>query len=129
HRVRRQRLDHRAADCVCVKLHQKLIVRMPTSDVQGLDWRSSLLDRLDYVPHAECDRDRGAKVELAQTIETRLETQAAYDAERTRIGERRTVAVEIGQDVEPAREVGTLDPAHLFDARRDSGMGWGGRFG
>src|SRR5690606_36369612 len=49
--------------------------------------------------------DGRAPIKPAQAVEGGIEGQPADDADRMRIGERRTVAMEIRQNVEPRREV------------------------
>ena len=119
HRLVGHRLDHRAADGVGVKLHQQRVLGVPAGDMQRVDDEAARVQRLEDVANAERDPDRGAPVEPAQAVEGGVERQPADDAERMRIGERRAVAVEIGQHMQPPGEVETLLGAQLHDALGD----------
>ena len=98
-----QRLDHRAAGRIGIKLHQQRILRVPAGDMQRVDDIAALVQRLENMPHAERDGDGGAPIEPAQAVEGGVERQAADHAQRMRIGERRAVAVEIRQHVQARR--------------------------
>ena len=78
-----------------------------------------VVQRVEDVPDTERDPDRGPPVEPAQAVEGGVERQPADDAERMRIGERRAVAVEVGQHMQPAGEVEALLGAQRHDALGD----------
>ena len=87
-------------------------------------------EAVEDLAQAEREGDGGAPVEAAEPVEGGVEVEADDRAERARVGERRAVAVEVGQHVQARGEVGVRG-AQLGDAGGDAGVlggvGLGGR--
>ena len=98
---------------------------MASGDMQRVDCAARLAHVIQNMADAERDADASPPIEPAKPVEGRIERQAGDNANRTRIGERRAVAVEIRQDVELRGKIRALLLAQRLNAIRNRPMPFG----
>ncbi|MNL05484.1 hypothetical protein D3C87_1260850 [compost metagenome] len=95
---------------------------MSAGDMQAFHRITETLHRIEHMAGAKRNGHGGAPVKTAETVERRIQSQPADNADGMWIGKRRAVAVEIRQHMQPLGEGLALKRAQLRYPRNDAGM-------